>query len=139
QKARVSYATDSRGSIMEMNSQKTKKSNNGPHPLWIGLGFGGATFVLAIIGVTLLQFFLQFTLAAGFRNTSEFWIQGIFISLIFGSVLGIPVAVVVGLVAAGAAWLIRAQKRMSSCVLYRISLCLSDLQSIWQMSEMTLR
>ena len=96
---------------MKMNSQKTEKSRNRYHPLWIGLGFGGAIFIIVIIGVTLLQFFLQFTLAAGSQDTSEFWTQGIVISFIFGSVIGIPLAIVGGFLAGGVAWFIKIQQK----------------------------
>lgn len=98
---------------MEMNSPKTEKNNNGPHPLWMGCGVSGAIFVVVMIGVTLLQFFLQFALASGTLDTSEFWIQGIWISFIWGSIIGIPLAVVGGLLAGGVAWLQKMQQKKS--------------------------
>jgi hypothetical protein len=92
---------------MELNSQKTEKSHKKIHPFWIGLGFGGAVYVIVLAGVTLLQFFLQFTLAAGSQDTSEFWTQGILISFFLGSALGIPAAVLAGILAVCITLLIR--------------------------------
>jgi len=90
-------------SLQRENMEKPKNSH---HPLKLGFKAGVAIFAIAIIGVTLLQFFLQFTLASHAIGTSDFWIQGFIISCILGSMLGIPLAIVVGLFVSGIAWFI---------------------------------
>jgi hypothetical protein len=73
-----------------------EKTANPHSPLRRGVGFGGAVFVVVIIGTTLCQFFLQLALAPEFINTSEFWIQGILSGLVLGVTLGILPAVLIG-------------------------------------------
>lgn len=74
--------------------------NANPHrPLWRGFGYASAVLVLVMIGVTLLQFFLQFALAPEYSNTSEFWIDGILIGIRSGATIGILPAVAVGFLA----------------------------------------
>ena len=96
---------------METKSQKTDGSNNRLHPFLIGLGCGGAVLVMVIIAVTLLQFFLQITLGGSAMNTPGFWSEGIIIAFIWGSLIGIPLAVVVGLLSCSISWFIKRQQK----------------------------
>ena len=96
---------------METKSQKTNRSSNRFHPFLIGLGCGGAVFVMVIIAVTLLQFFLQITLGGSAMNTPEFWSEGVIIAFIWGSLIGIPLAAVAGLLSGCVSWFIKRQQK----------------------------
>ena len=69
-----------------------------PQPFRIALRYAAIAFGLSVLSIGLLQFFLQFTLA-GQSNTPDFWLYGVGISCMIGSVIGAPLAVVVGSIA----------------------------------------
>jgi hypothetical protein len=88
-----------RRSLTENTSSTSSESLTGsPHPFRIALRYAVITFVLSVLSIAVLQFFLQFTLA-GRSNTSDFWLSGLGISCMIGSIIGAPLAVIVGSIA----------------------------------------
>jgi hypothetical protein len=88
-----------RRGLTENTSSATIASLSGnPHPFRIALRYAAIAFVLSVLSIAVLQFFLQFTLA-GRSNTQEFWLSGFGISCMIGSIIGAPLAVIVGSIA----------------------------------------
>jgi len=86
-------------------------------PFLIGFGCCGGVFVAVLLAFTFLQFFLQYTLGGSGTDAPGFWSEGAFYAFIWGSVFGIPLAIVFGLLATAISffvfWLNRRQKNGS--------------------------
>jgi ABC-type Fe3+ transport system permease subunit len=95
---RIGEEERNRRGLTENTSPATMQAFPGnPQPFRIALKYAAIAFILPILGAGLLQFFLQFTLA-GRWNTPDFSLYGFGISCMTGSLIGAPLAVIVGLI-----------------------------------------